>query len=238
VTAARDLINSSFRLIGILGEGESPSAQQSNDALITLNALIDSFSNESLMIYTKAREQFNLVAGQQIFTFGTGGDFNSTRPQMIENALIIAPQNSPNPELQMQILNKDQYASIILKSTTSTIPLYLYNDTAYPLSNIYLWPVPQIITPIVFFSWKPLTTLSTLDTVISLPPGYERMLRFNLAVDLGPEYGVQPREDVIAIAMQSKAAVKRMNNKPLFLNTDPMLSDQRTGWNWRTGDYI
>lgn len=238
MSVAQDLINGAFRLIGILGEGESPSAQQSNDALTTLNALVDSYSNESLMIYTKAKEQFNLVAGQQVFTFGTGGDFSSPRPQMIENALIVAPQGAPNPELQMEILNKDEYASIILKATTSTIPLYIYNDGAYPLSNIYLWPVPSVVTPIIFYSWKPLTTLSTLSSTVSLPPGYERMLKFNLAVDLGPEYGVQPREDIVAIAMQSKAAIKRMNNKPLYLDTDPFLSDQRRAWNWRTGDYI
>lgn len=227
-----------MRVVGILAEGEVPGANQMNDAFALFNDFIDSLSTESLVIYSKIREPFNLVAGQQSYTFGIGGNFNSSRPQLIENAGIIAPGTNPATEVGMRIINKDEFAQIMLKSQQSTIPLFLYNDDQYPLANINLWPVPSAITQLILYSWKPLSQFATLDDVISLPPGYARMLRFNFAMELAPEYGKEISQSAMAIAVKSKANVKRMNIKPLYLKIDPALNTQARVFNWRTGETV
>lgn len=234
----RDLINGSLRLIGVLAEGESPSAQAQNDALSALNDFMDSLSTQSLMIYAKTRESFDLVPSQQTYTFGTGGNFNSSRPQLIENAGIMAPGTAPQCEIQMRIMNKDEFAEIMLKTQQSTIPLFLYDDGQYPLTNVNLWPVPSVVTQLILYSWKALSRFSTVDDTVEFPPGYARMLRYNFAIELSAEYGKEPSQSVVAIATSSKAEVKRMNSKPLHLETDPALNMQTRVFNWRTGDTI
>lgn len=232
-----DLINSSLRLLGVLASGEVPPAEDQTDAMNSFNMMLDSFSNERLLIYTILREVFTLSGGQTTYTFGTGGNFNSVRPQKIENALIQVPGTNPIAELPITIINKDEYASVIVKAVLSPLPQYLYNDDAFPLTNVNLWPTPSTGTNIVLYSWKPMGNYTSVNTTITLPPGYLRMLRYNLAVELAPEYGLNASDDVIAIALQSKKNVKHMNSKPLYMSMDAAISDRKKGaFNWLKGD--
>jgi hypothetical protein len=230
-----DIINSSLRIIGALATSEVPSAGEANDALNSLNDMIDSWSNENLMAYTKVREVFPLVSGQQTYTMGAGGNFNTSRAQRIENALIQPPNMSTALEIPMKILNKDQYAGILIKPLQSTFPLYIYAEGAYPLDNINVWPVPNTTCNIALYSWKTINNL-TLTTTLSLPPGYQRALRYNLAVDLAQEYGRMLSEDVKAIAIESKSVLKRKNTTPSYLRVDESLQSKSAVWNWMTGE--
>jgi len=225
-----------MRLIGALASGETATADQQTDALTALNSMIGVWSTEQLLIWAKVSEDFTLVPSQQSYTFGTGGNFNSTRPQKIENAYLVTG-TSPNVfEIPVDIVNQDQWASITVKTTQSAIPQRLYNDTAYPLSNIYLWPIPNAANTLRLYSWKPLSSFSTADSTVDLPPGYEEALRYNLAVRLAPEYGRPILPQVQEIAVGSKAAIKRMNTKfNLLISDDALLQRVRT-FNWLTGE--
>lgn len=207
-----------------------------SDALNSLNDMLDSWSNESLMAYTKVREVFPLVAGQQTYTMGTGGNFNTSRPQRIENALIQPPNSSTQLELPMKILNKDQFAGILIKPLQSTFPLYVYAEGAYPLENVNVWPVPNTTCNIAFYSWKPIVDITSLNTVLALPPGYQRAIKYNLAVDLSQEYGRMLSDDVKAVAIESKSVIKRKNTTPSYLQVDEALKSKSAVWNWMTGE--
>lgn len=233
------IIYPALKKIGVLASGETPTANEQTDAFNVLNNMIDSFSTEELFIYSILRETFSLVAGQQTYQFGNGApDFNSTtgRPQRITNALIQAYGTSPVAELPMRIINKDEYADIIVKTIESTIPLYLYNDDAYPYANINLWPVPSVNATIALYSWKPIADFSAVTSALSFPPGYLECLIYNLAVRLAPDYGRQLSDDILAIAIESKANIKRMNIKPTYLGVDAAIRGPRGTFNWITGD--
>jgi hypothetical protein len=233
-----DLIESALRRIGVLASGESLGATESSDALVSLNDLIDSWSTESLLIPNKIREVFPLVVGQGTYQMGSGApDFNSSRPQKIENALLQFPDATNVLELPIQIVNQDEYAAILIKQLQSTIPLYLYSDGAFPNTNLNVWPVPSTSYNLVLYSWKPLAEVATLTTEISLPPGYSRALKYNLAIDLAPEYGKSVSPEVAAIATSSLATIKRMNTKPLYLKCDAGTLGKPGVWDYRIGDY-
>lgn len=235
---AQQLITSSLRLIGVLASGESPSASEAQDGLTALNNLIDSWSNENLMIFTKLREVFAFIANQRVYTMGTGGNFSTLRPQKIENALIQIASNSPVLELPIQILSKDEYAAITIKTVTATFPLYMYCDYANPLANISVWPVPtDSSNNIVLYSWKPLANISALTSSLSLPPGYLRALIYNLAIDLAPEYGRQVAPTIPVEAVAAKAVLKRMNNVTPLLNMPSDLVATPAIYDWRTDGY-
>ena len=51
-TSAGDQINGALRLIGMLAEGETPSAATSADSLTALNQMIDSWNTERLSVFS------------------------------------------------------------------------------------------------------------------------------------------------------------------------------------------
>lgn len=239
MSTVRDLLHASCRLLGVIAVGETLSADEQTDCLYALKTMIDGWSNESLTIFSKVREEFTLTPSKQTYTIGLDvtADFNTTRPQKIENALIKV-FGTPDYELPIEIFNQDQWANILVKDVTSSIPRGIYNDNANPLSNLSIWPIPSDANALVLWSWKPLTNFSSPDDLVIFPPGYERAIRYNLALELAPEFGVQPREDVAGIAVMSKAEIKRMNIKPLYLKVDEAIVGTGRPFNWLTGDSV
>lgn len=236
MATARDLIKGSLRVLGVIATGETPSAEESNDALSALNDMLDSWSNERLIIYTKTEETFTLTPSQGRYSMGSGGNFNTTRPIKIENAVIEIAGTSPTSEVPVRIVPKEQWVYINVKDTTSNIPTVLYAEGSYPLEYINLYPVPSVANSLTLWTIKPLTTLTNLSTSLSLPQGYLRALKFNLAKELAPEYGVTLTPEAAMIAMESKANIKRNNITERLLGSDPALLQQNQVYNWLTGE--
>jgi hypothetical protein len=232
-----DMVSASLRLLGILASGEVASNNESNDALISLNNMVDIWSTEKMLIYATVQETFALVVNQGSYQMGTGApDFNTTRPQKIENIVWQQPTGAYPFNLQIKIITQDQWASIGVPTVTSTIPTHMWPQYTYPYMTLNFWPVPQAVNNIVMWSWKPLTDFSALTTTVSLPPGYQKAIIYNLAIEMAPEYGVTPSELVLIQAAESKASVKRMNNSPNLLVADAAILNRKPAWNWMTGE--
>jgi hypothetical protein len=52
MASAGDIINGSLRLIGVLAEGETPSAETAQDALSAMNEMIASWNTERLAVFS------------------------------------------------------------------------------------------------------------------------------------------------------------------------------------------
>ncbi|HTL13070.1 MAG TPA: hypothetical protein VL588_11305 [Bdellovibrionota bacterium] len=237
-TTALDLITRSLRVLGAVAQGETLGSEEATDGLTALNTLIDSLSLENLLIHTKTEETFTLTANDGTYTMGTGADFDTARPLEILHAAIRDSRTTPALDIPMRILTVDEWAPILTKSITSTYPRYLYPTGSYPTETLNLWPVPSEALTLVLWSWKALSELATLQTALSLPPGYERMLVYNLAVDLAPEYGRPVSPEIALIASDSKAKIKAKNSKPVFLRVDSGITGERKVFNWRTGEMV
>jgi hypothetical protein len=234
-TTARDLIKGSLKLIGIIASGENPSAEEANDALTILNEMLDNWSTESLFVFSKTIEDFALVPSQQVYTMGTAGDFNTSRPQKILHAATVDLTATPTFEIPLDILNFDQWSEVSQKGVTSTLATKLYVDYANPLVSLSFYPVPTIANNVRLYSWKPLAQL-TLDTAVDLPPGYKMAIRYNLAVMLSPEYSRPVSQDLGSIAQSTKASIQRMNIEPVLMKCDPATLGESRAWDWRTGE--
>jgi len=224
---ARQLITQSLQKIGALVKGEAPDADEAQDALRSLNALISSWSNDSLVIYARTWETFSLT-GAASYTIGTGGNFNTSRPTNI----VAAYTRSGTIDYPITIIDDEAFSTIAYKALQG-LDQFLNYDNAYPLGNIRLWPVPSSSYTLFMLTEKPLTEIATLDTVIAFPPGWERALVYNLALELAPEYSQQPDASVVKIAndslglMRSKVAqVRGMDAYPQVLSSRNIYS----GW--------
>jgi hypothetical protein len=234
-----DLIQSAMRLANILGTGETASAVEANQAFDSLNDMIDTWSTEQLLIYAKAYETFPLVVNQQSYQMGNGApDFNSSsgRPLKIEDINFQQVSGTTTVELPIDILSQDQWAAISVKTVTSNLPTKMWPEFTFPYTTLNFWPIPTVSNNVIIWSWKPLSDFTNLAAVIALPPGYNKALRYNLAVELAPEYGKTLDPVIISQATNSKAAIKRMNSRVDLMGVDDALLPQRSTWNWFTGE--
>jgi hypothetical protein len=232
----RELIRGSLRLIGAIGTGDTPSAEEQADALSVLNEMLESWSTENLIIHAKVREAFTLTAGQASRTLGPSGNFNTTRPIDIEVAKIEDQSASPVFETPVDIINTKEWADISDKAVQSSLPTKLYVEWTNPLLTLYFWPVPSAANKLVLYSLKPLTSFSSPNDLVTLPPGYQKALRYNLALELAGEYGRPISDFVLLQADDSKGNIKRKNIKPLYMDCDAGVLSTGSRFDYRTGE--
>lgn len=225
---ARDLIRRSLMLIGVLAEGETASADALQDGLSSLNDMLGSWSTEGLTVFNRVREEFTLTPGTAAYTIGVSGTFNTSRPLEIEQATLEDQSASPTIEMPIEIISLRQWSTIAIKDMQSTYPLKLYIEMTNPLAIINLWPVPSAANKLVIYSRKPLSSIASANTAIALPPGYDKALRYNLAIELAPEYGKATPPEVMNGAIEAKANIKRQNIKPSYLECDAALVNKKT----------
>lgn len=203
MTTARTIIKKALQKIGAIVKNEDPSSDEASDGLDALNGLIDSWSNYSLNIYARTWESFTLTSGIGSYTIGSSGDFNTARPTNIVQSYI----RNGSIDTSVAITDDESYNTITYKSLTG-IPEFLNYDGGYPLGKIRLYPVPSSGYSLFLLSEKPLTTFTTLDTVLSMPPGTERALIYNLAIELAPEYSQKVDAVTLKIANESLGAIR------------------------------
>jgi hypothetical protein len=108
-------------------------------------------------------------------------------------------------------------------------------DGNAPTLGVNLYPVPTAAHSLVAYSLKPLTALAAADT-LSLPPGYTRAIRYNLAMELAPEYGKQVDQILMGIASEAKADLKRSNIETILATSDAIMINQQSVFNITLGE--
>lgn len=217
-TSALDIITGAAKLIGVVFKNEALSADEANDGLVTLNDMLDTWSNDNLTSWAYTLESFSLT-GAATYTIGSGGDFNTSRPINIVTAVV----RLSSIDYPLTPITQEQYQKeIAIKSIASPIPEYLTYDNGYPLGTISIYAVPTSGSTLRMLSNKPISNLSALTTTVDLPPGWKRAMKYNLAVDLAPQYGTaaQVSPDVAQTARTSLGAIKRstaINNAMPFM---------------------
>lgn len=220
MSTVRDLITGSARLLGVIASGDSLPPNEMTDGLSALNDMLSSWSNNRLIVHKKVREEFSLVASQSSYTMGTGGNFDTSRPVKVEYAAYMDGNVSPAIEIPIKVLTEAEWTQVPVKELTSSIPSAIYCEHTNPLEIINIYPVPSETRTLVLYSLKPLTSYSSLGDTVNLPPGYYRALRYNLALELAPEYGKEPSASILSVALESKADIQRINIEPAYLKSD------------------
>ena len=211
MATAGDQINRALRLLGVLAEGETPSAAVSQDALTAMNQMIDSWNTEKLSIFSTQNQVYTWPASTISRTLGPTGNFVGNRPVLVDDATYFRDPLT-NVSYGIKIINQQQYDGIAVKTVTSTYPQVLWINMTYPNIELFVYPVPIRDLEWHFVSVEELTQPAGLATDLAFPPGYLRAFTYNLACEIAPEFGVEPSPQVKRIAMTSKRNIKRINN--------------------------
>jgi hypothetical protein len=210
---ALDLITGALRKIGQYAPGETLSAADANDALDTVNGLLDLWSNQHLAVYNNIETIKNLNAGQSTYTVGTGGYFNIERPLRIDKMYSRITTGNGSVDFQCEEVTLQKYGSIGLKSQPGPWPKMAYYNTSYPLGEIIFWPVPSQNVEFHLWTDQVFTSMNLTDP-LNMPRGYYLGFQFAVAEVLCPEYGIPVPPDVRRFAKEFKQVIKAMNANP------------------------
>jgi len=236
MTTAGELINGALRLIGMLAEGETPSAATSQDALTAMNQMIDSWNTERLSVFSTQDQIFIWPNNQVHRTLGPTGDFVGNRPVQLDDSTYFKDPTT-GISYGIKIINQQQYDGIAVKSVTSTFPQVMWINMDYPNIDMYVYPVPTKALEWHFISVEELTQPATIYTQLTFPPGYLRAFRYNLACEIAAEFGVEPSPQVSRIAMTSKRNLKRINNPDDIMSLPYSIVGTRQRFNIFAGNY-
>jgi len=235
-TTANDQINSALRLLGVLAEGEIPSSETSQDALVALQQMIDSWSTERLAVFSTQDQVFSWPPGAIERTLGPTGNFIGDRPILVDDSTYFRDPAS-GISYGLKLINQQQYNGIAVKTVTSTYPQVMWVNMTYPDITMTVYPVPTKVLEFHIVSVAPLTSPATLTTVLAFPPGYLRAFRYCLACELAPEFGIEPSPTVMRIAMTSKRNLKRINNPDDIMSIPYSIVGTRQRFNIFAGNF-
>jgi hypothetical protein len=211
MSTAGDQINGALRLIGMLADGETPSAEVSDSALSALNQMLDSWSTERLSVFATQDQSITWPASTLTQTLGPTGTLVGNRPIELDDSSYFRDPTT-GISYGIKFINQQQYDGIAVKTVTSTYPQIMFVNYDMPNVSMFIYPVPTRALEFHFISVAELSQPAVLATDLIFPPGYLRAFKYNLACEIAPEFGIEASPTVQRVAMVSKRNLKRINN--------------------------
>jgi len=227
MTTPVELINLALKQSGVLGVGQTASAEDIADAFKLMNMMLAQWQTNRFMVYHLVTNSM-VCTGQLSYTIGIGGDFNIPRPDRISSAFVrLTVQSYPNQvDYPLQLLQaREDYNRIAVKGQ-GAMPTTLFYDSGYPLGNLYPWSVPDNQYTLYVTTYAQLQQFTTPYDDIVMPPQYEEAIMWNLAGRLCPMYGLEPSQTIIKLAAASINTLAGSNTQVPTLTIDPILTSQ------------
>lgn len=213
MASALDVVKRSMRLIRVLGAGEEPTDSEAQDGLTAMNSMLDAWAVEKLMVYQTRQENFTWPGATVSRTIGATGNFATTRPIEIEGGFT---RDSGSNDISFRVISREAYDSLPGKSSAASSPEYLFYDPGYALGTIYLYGVPSSSLTLFINSRLQFTQAASLSATVAFPPGYKRAIEYNLATEYAAEFNQPIPPDVARIAVESKRAIKGLNQRVMI----------------------
>lgn len=207
MTTPLDIITQALKKAGVLGVGQTPLAEDTNDAYSDLQDMLGQWQRKRWLIYHLVDYSF-MSTGAMSYTVGPGGNFPiNPRPDKIESAFFRQVINAVSPnqiDYPLEIIEaREDYNRISLKQLIS-FPQYIFYDSGFPMGSVYPWPVIQNNLYSLHITVKEtLNQFTSLNQTINLPLEYMAALKFNLAVRLKQSY--QMPADVVLTGLAKDA---------------------------------
>ncbi len=212
------ILKRAMRLIGAIGVGEQLTSEETSDCIIALNQLIESWNLNALMIYASKNNSFTLTPGKSSYTWGLDplADFNSLRPDLVSHAYFMSNQIKN----EFGKVEAEYFNTLSNQPGQTGFPYIFYYNPTFPLGTMNIYPPPDANYEVEFLTFQKIPRVEYADDDLIMPDGYARAVTYNLALEIAPEFGMQPSALLIKSATESLANVKRMNIRPAISQTE------------------
>ncbi len=209
-----DLILLALKNAGVVGVGQTPLAQDMNDACAMMNDMIAQWQQRRYLVY-RLVEQSVPCNGSQFYTIGPGGDISVVqRPAAINAAFArqVVTESNPNViDYPLGILPaRETYSQIAMKQLNS-FPQWCWYDADTPLGKLFVYPVITNQFSLFVNFREQLQTAVNLTDAITLPAEYKEAILYNLALRLSANYGTPLNPAVPGLARAALGTMRMVN---------------------------
>lgn len=205
MTTVADMLNQSLRDIGVIAAGETASAEDTQDALSTLNQMLGLWQADGLSVYAQQETSF-ATSGASTYAIGTGATIDTTRPIAIESAFY----RSGGIDTPIAIIGTFNEFERISSKTQAGEPSLLFYRPSHPNGTVYLYPQPTSGT-VHLVTLIDLPEYTSAADSLALPRSYELPVRYNLDVMLAATMGATIRPEIVSMAINAKKLLQRKN---------------------------
>lgn len=200
--SSRDqIITRALRIIGGIGQGETPTATQLSESAIALNDLCKEWNSVHGMPLWKIRTYtgFAVTEGTNSYTIGTGATINQVAPLRIIHAYMHDTFNTSSPrDIPLLIITKNQYDMLADKTSEGFVNQLYYKPPGPPSTEmqgtVYLIQNPNAYTAanqtLVIIGISSFEDFNAATDLPDFPSYWYNALTWGLADQLAYEYGV------------------------------------------------
>lgn len=201
-SANRDLIiGRSLRIIGAIGQGETPAAEAITEAAEALNDLCKELQADGMPLWKVRTYTAFAYTATTSYTIGIGSTVNQTAPLKILQAYNRDTTVTPNIDSPMIIVTKMDYEYLGQKQSTGRPNQLLYTPpganvvtVSDMIGTITVFPKPDTLSianlKCVLIGHVPFDDYSASSDVPDFPSYWFNAIKWGLAADLCFEYGV------------------------------------------------
>ena len=186
-----DIIKRALRLIGVLAQGETPSAAQITEAASALNGLVKAWQADGMPLWALKSYAIPLVAGTKDYEIGLGKVINIPKPLKVQQ--MYNHNVTSNVDIPMRLLTKQEYNLLGNKTSTGN-PIQAYYNPQRDYGILSLFPVPstveQAANTITIFYQRPFEDFDASTDNPDFPQEWYDAITYGLATRLAPEYGI------------------------------------------------
>lgn len=187
------IITAALRKLAVLAKGQTPDAQDINDASIALNMLVAEFRVAGMPLWARKSYTFNPVAGQKTYQIGLGKTFNVPYPLHVLQA--YRQDSTSATKIYMEVISNFNFN--LYPTNSGGTPIQLNYQPFINYGEINLWPVPDSSatnSTVTIVYQSPFQYFDSSTDTMDFPEEWYNALVYNLALNLAPEWAI-PLED-------------------------------------------
>lgn len=189
--ARDDIIKSALRKLGVVAQGETPTADQISEASTALNTLVKAWQADGMPLWALKTYSVTLTETTS-FEIGVSKTVNTAKPLRIIRAWYR--NTTSNVDIPLRIVTKDEYDRLGNKTSTGSTPSQIYYQPMLDSGFLYVYPKPDATATssgtIYIIYQRPFEDFDISTDTPDFPQEWYDALIYGLACRLAPEYGL------------------------------------------------
>ncbi len=192
-TTTRDaMITRALRILGVIAQGESPTATMITEGSEALNDLVKAWEADGMPLWAIRQYDMPLTANQADYVFGPSSAIATDKPLRMSAGFFH--NGTSNIDIPMVVLTRDEYNRLGNKTATGQPVQFWYNPEK-TTGTLHVFPVPNAAAAasgnfLKLIYQRPFEDFNAATDTPDFPQEWFQAVKFGLAEVLAPEYGV------------------------------------------------
>jgi hypothetical protein len=191
------IITRALRIVGAIGQGETPDAVAITEAAEVLNDLIKEWETDGMQLWCVKEYSFTPTASVNTYAIGTGSTINEIAPTKLLQAWSRVTAGSKDTPILL--ITRHEYNMLGTKTTEGAPSQLWYNPPGEISATENVGQIKLYVTPdtnyatnskIYFTGVRPLQDFDSSTDVMDFPQYWANAVCWGLADQLSYEYGV------------------------------------------------